>query len=46
MFKDMFEKVIKKEKCLKWLLKLTKVDVGNLSKKGKIWEVVLLEVFY
>ena len=28
------------------ILKLTRVDVGNVSKKGKIWEVVLLKVFY
>ena len=27
-------------------LMLARVDVGNVSKKGKIWEVLLLEVFY
>ena len=26
-------------------LKLARVDVGNVSKKGKIWKVLLLEVF-
>ena len=26
-------------------LKLARVDVGNISKKGKIWKVLLLEVF-
>ena len=27
------------------ILKLVRVDVGNVSKKGKIWKVLLLEVF-
>ena len=27
------------------ILKLAGVDVGNLSKKGKIWKVLILEVF-
>ena len=27
------------------ILKLARVDVGNVSKKGKIWKVLLLEVF-
>ena len=26
-------------------LKLTRVDLGNVSKKGKIWKVLILEVF-
>ena len=27
------------------LLMLARVDAGNVSKKGKIWKVLLLEVF-